>query len=158
MIRDAHAARSWLETRSDVDSRRIVYFGESLGAAVAVALSIERPPTALILRSPFSSLVDTARVHYPWLPVRLMLRDRYDSIGRIPRLDCPLLVIAGEEDAIVPHAQSLELFEKATPREKKFVSMPGADHNDADLTAGEAMIDEVVEFLSQQVGLPLDPG
>jgi fermentation-respiration switch protein FrsA (DUF1100 family) len=158
LIRDAHAARSWLEARPDVDPGRIVYFGESLGAAVAVALAAERPPSALILRSPFTSLVDTARVHYPWLPVGLMLRDSYDSIGRIPRVDCPLLVIAGEEDSIVPHAQSRRLFEAAQSRAKQFVSMPGADHNDAELTGSEAMVEAAVDFLSGHLGVPAGSG
>jgi fermentation-respiration switch protein FrsA (DUF1100 family) len=65
-----------------------------------------------------------------------------------------LLVIAGEEDAIIPHAQSRELFEAASPRKKRFVSMPGADHNDARLTAGDALVDEVVGFLSEHVERP----
>jgi fermentation-respiration switch protein FrsA (DUF1100 family) len=154
LIRDARAARDWLASRPGIDAQRIVYFGESLGAAVAVALAAERPPSALVLRSPFTSLVEVGRVHYPWLPVGLLLRDRYDSIGRIGSVACPLLVIAGEEDAIIPHSQSRELFEAASPRKKRFVSMPGADHNDARLTAGDALVDEVVGFLSEHVERP----
>jgi fermentation-respiration switch protein FrsA (DUF1100 family) len=117
--------------------------------AVAVVLAVERPPSGLVLRSPFASLVDVARVHYPWLPVGLLMRDRYDSIELIPRVSCPLLVIAGEEDAIVPHSQSRKLFDAATQTVKRFVSVPGADHNDPGLTAGDAMIGEAVSFLSE---------
>ena len=79
-----------------------MYFGESLGAAVAVGLAVERPPAALVLRSPFTSLADVAAVHYPWLPVRRLLLDRYPSIERIGSVRVPVMVIAGDRDDIVP--------------------------------------------------------
>src|SRR5438445_126322 len=82
--------------------RRLVYFGESLGAAVALSLAVEQPPAALVLRSPFTSLADMGRVHYPFVPAGLVLRDRFDSLGQVGRLTCPVLVIAGEQDRIVP--------------------------------------------------------
>ena len=66
---DARAAQAWLAAQPEVDPDRIVYFGESLGAAVAIGLAMERPPAALVLRSPFTSLAEVGRVHYPWLPV-----------------------------------------------------------------------------------------
>jgi hypothetical protein len=153
LIRDARAARATLASRPDVAPDRIVYFGESLGCGVAVALAAEHPPAALVLRSPFTSLVDVARVHYPLLPVRLLLRDRFASDRRIGRVRSPLLVIAGERDSIVPHKQSRRLFEMAPHNGKRFVSVTGADHNDPRLVQGEAMIDGVVKFLSEQAGL-----
>lgn len=67
---DARAAQEWLSGQSDVDPARIAYFGESLGAAVAVGLAVQRPPAALVLRSPFTSLAEVGAVHYPWLPLR----------------------------------------------------------------------------------------
>src|SRR2546422_599880 len=83
--------RASLRTRGDVDDRRVVYFGESLGAAVAVALAVEHPPGALVLRSPFRSLAEVGRLHYPYLPVDLLLADRYPSADRIGRVEAPLL-------------------------------------------------------------------
>ena len=77
LTRDAQAARRFLESRRDIDPRRISYFGESLGAGVAVNLAVEHPPRALILRSPWTSLADTARYHFPYLPVRWLLRYRF---------------------------------------------------------------------------------
>lgn len=130
LIRDARAAVSYLASRDDVDPERIVYFGESLGAAVAVALAAERPPAVLILRSPFTSLVDMGKLHYPLLPVALMLRDRFPSDRRIARVDCPLLVVAGDRDSLVPHEQSRRLYDLAPSPVKQFVSIPGAEHND----------------------------
>jgi len=147
LLADARAARAYLESREDVDPERVALFGESLGAAVAQAAAVEQPPSALILRSPFSSLTAIARFHYPFLPVKLLLSDRYPSIESIAKLDCPLLVIAGESDSIVPVSQSRELFEAAPDGRKRFLALPGVGHNDYELIAGKRMIDETVEFL-----------
>jgi hypothetical protein len=141
---DARAAQDWLARRDDVD--RIAYFGESLGAAVALRLAVERPPSALVLRSPFTSLTDVGRLHYPWLPVGRLLIDRYPSIDRIGELRAPLLVIAGERDSIVPAALSQRLYD-AAPEPKQFVLVPGADHNDPDLLDGTEVVAEITRFL-----------
>jgi fermentation-respiration switch protein FrsA (DUF1100 family) len=129
---DARAAQAWLASRPDVDPERIVYFGESLGAAVAVGLAVERPPAALVLRSPFTSLADVGAVHYPWLPVRRLLLDRYPSIDRIASVRAPLLVIAGDRDDIVPASLSRRLYDGASDP-KRFVLVPGAGHNDPEV-------------------------
>jgi fermentation-respiration switch protein FrsA (DUF1100 family) len=144
---DSRAARDYLLSRPDVDRERIVYFGESLGAAVALALAVEHPPAALVLRSPFTSLAAVGAYHYRALPVRWLLRDRFDSIGRVRRLRAPLLVIAGDADAIVPFAQSRELYE-AAPEPKTFVAIRGADHNDPALLSGREMIGAMVKFVT----------
>ena len=145
---DARAARAYLARRPDVDAARLVYFGESLGAAVAVGLATEHPPAALVLRSQFTSMADVGAVHYPILPVRLLLRDRYDSIGRIRRITAPLLVIAGSRDSIVPLDQSRRLYEAAA-EPKTLMVIDGADHNDAALLIGSAMIESIATFLDR---------
>jgi fermentation-respiration switch protein FrsA (DUF1100 family) len=144
--RDARAALAYLQGRDEVDPQRIVLFGESLGSGVATELAVERAPAALVLRSPFSSMVDTARFHYPWLPVGWMLRDRYPSIERIGRLQCPLLVIAGDADAIVPAELSRKLFD-AAPEPKQLIVVPDADHNDLEFSKGQVWIDDLARFL-----------
>jgi hypothetical protein len=146
---DARAARAWLESQEAVDAARIVYFGESLGAAVALAAAVEQAPAGLILRSPFTSMTDVGRVHYPLLPVGLLLKDRWPSIDRIATLDCPLLVVSGERDRIVPAAQSRSLFEAAPAGEKRLLEIPGVGHNDYELLAGPRMIDEAVRFVKE---------
>ena len=83
---DGRAARAYLARRPDVDQSRLVYFGESLGTAVAVGLAVEHPPAALVLRSPFTSMGDLGRHHYPFLPVGLLLRDRFPAIDQIRRI------------------------------------------------------------------------
>jgi fermentation-respiration switch protein FrsA (DUF1100 family) len=144
---DARAARAYAASRGDADPSRLIYFGESLGAAVAVRLAAEHPPAALILRSPFTSLADIGGHHYPFLPVRWLLRDRFASIDLIGRLRSPLLVIAGDRDRIVPTDHSRRLYAAAAAAaRKKIVIVPGADHNDYELLAGDAMIEAIVEF------------
>jgi uncharacterized protein len=143
---DARAAQAWLAARPEVDPRRLAYFGESLGAAVALRLAVERPPAALVLRSPFTSLTDVGRLHYPWLPVGLLLADRYPSADRAADLTVPVLVVAGERDRIVPAALSRRLYDAAA-EPKRFVLVPGADHNDAALLDGRELVGEILRFL-----------
>jgi uncharacterized protein len=143
---DARAALAYLAGRPDVDPGRVVYFGESLGAAVALRLAIERPPAALVLRSPFASLAEVGRHHYPVVPVSLLLRDRYDSAALAGRLAAPLLVVAGARDRIVPLGHTRRLF-AAAPRPKRLVVLDGADHNDPDLLAGPRLVGELRNFL-----------
>ena len=144
---DARAAQQWLARQPDVDPRRIAYFGESLGAAVAVGLAVQSPPAALVLRSPFTSLPDVGAVHYPWLPVQRLLLDRYPSIDRIASVSAPVLVIAGDRDDIVPMPLSLRLYDAAA-EPKRFVLVPGAGHNDPELVDGRRVLTEITGFLS----------
>ena len=146
LTRDARAALAHVGRLPGVDLTRIVFFGESLGAAVAVNLALEYPPAALILRSPFSSLAAVGSHHYPLLPVRWMLRDRYPSIDRIGRIKSPLLVVAGDADRIVPPFDTQALFD-AAPEPKRLVVIPGADHNDEALCEGPELVRAVLEYL-----------
>jgi len=149
---DARAARGYLLSRPDVRPESIVYFGESLGAAVAVALAVEHPPAALVLRSPFTSLADVGQLHYPYLPVRPLLKDRYDSVRRVDAVRCPLLVVAGGADGIVPARQSRQLYDLAA-QPKRYVEIPDADHNDRELLAGERLVREVLAVVPGPEGV-----
>lgn len=143
---DARAARDYVANRADVDRRRLVYFGESLGTAVAAELAIDHPPAALILRSPFTSMADLGRHHYAFLPVRWLLRDHYSTIGRVARVNAPLLVIGGDSDRIVPIEQTRRVYEAAR-EPKSLLVIRGADHNDESLFTGREMIDGILRFL-----------
>ena len=147
---DAQAARRYLSQRSDVDGDRLIYFGESLGTALAVALAADHPPAGVILRSPFPSLVDVGRRHYPFLPVRWLLQDRYAVMEDVTRVTSPVLVLAGDRDRVVPIDLSRRLYEAATSS-KEFVILAGADHNDFALLAGNEMLAAIRRFLG---GLP----
>ncbi len=147
LARDARAALAYLGRRPDVDVRRLVFLGESLGAAIAVRLAVAYAPAALVLRSPFTSLVNLGQEHYPFLPVRWLLRDRFLTSERIGRITSPLVVVAGELDRIVPIDESHAVFD-AAPEPKTFRLVAGADHNDRELalTATVRAVVEVVEL------------
>jgi len=147
LLGDARAARHWLDQRVSRHPTRIGYLGESLGTGVAVALAVEREPEAMILRSPFTSMADVARHHYPFLPAQWLLCDRYPSEARIHAVSCPILIIAAERDSVVPVALSRRLFEAAAPARRRWFLLPGADHNDDETLAGDAVIHEMVRFL-----------
>ncbi len=124
----------------------VVYFGESLGAAVAIELAVVEPAAAVILRSPFTSMADMARVHVSPDPPEFLLRERFPSDERIGEVEAPVLVIAGSEDSIVPVAQSRKLYDLAR-EPKEFVIVPGADHNDSELVAGDMVVETVRRFI-----------
>jgi hypothetical protein len=148
---DARAARDFLVEEAGVDERSLIYLGESLGAAVVVALAAEHPPAGLVLRSPFTSLVDVGRVHYPFLPLGRLLRDRFDVVGTIVRVDVPTAVVLGEGDRIVPPAQSRAVAQ-AAGGPTTLVEVPGADHNDAVLLIGEELVGAVLEVEAAALG------
>ena len=145
---DARAARNYVLGRGAVDPAGLVYFGESLGTAVATELAVDHPPAALILRSPFTSMTDVGKHHYGYLPVGWLLRDRYTTIDRIARVRAPLLIIAGDADRIVPIELTRRLY-GAAPDPKTLLVIRGADHNDESLSTGRQMIEGVLTFLRQ---------
>ncbi len=124
----------------------VVYCGESLGTGVVTALALEHPPAALILRSPFTSLPDAGAVHYPFLPVRLLARDKFPVADHVARLGVPTVVVYGSDDSIVPAAQSREVAKRAAGP-VTVVEVKGADHNDRVLLDGPELIAAVVSAL-----------
>nr|WP_115944859.1 alpha/beta hydrolase [Amycolatopsis thermalba] len=134
---DVRAAREFLAARARVP---LVYFGESLGAAVVAGLAVDFPPAALVLRSPFTDLAAVARRHYPFLPVRLLLLDTFPVAERVARVPAPVTVVYGGADTIVPPEQSPAVAAAARGRA---VEVPGADHNDPVLLDGPAVISAI---------------
>ncbi|MBN1912382.1 MAG: alpha/beta hydrolase [Pirellulales bacterium] len=129
ILADARAARAWLAKKAGVPEKDIVLMGRSLGGGVAVDLAADDGAKGLVLESTFTSLPDTAAHHYPWLPVRLLMRTRLDSASKIANYRGPLLQSHGDADTIVPYALGQRLFEKAN-QPKQFITLPGRDHND----------------------------
>jgi uncharacterized protein len=138
---DARAAHRYLVDERGVDPGRVLLWGESLGAAVAVRLARERTVGGLVLRSPFTSLADVAAVHYPFLPVRLLLRDRFPVREQVAGVGVPVVVVAGGADEVVPREQSLAVADAAGAT---VVEVAGARHNDPELSHGPAVVDAVV--------------
>lgn len=103
---DVRAARRFLLDVAGVPTHRLLYFGESLGAAVVTELATEHPPAGLVLRSPFEDLASVGAVHYPLLPVRALLKDRYPVIQHIAEVNTLTTVIYGTADSIVPQGRA----------------------------------------------------
>lgn len=130
---DAEAAwRHLVETRG-VPADAIVVYGRSLGGALATWIAARERPAGLVIESSFTHLVDMGHHHYPWLPVRLLTRIRYDSLALAPGLRCPVLMAHSPDDEIVPYALGRALAE-AVPTLVDFVVLDG-DHNSAFLRA-----------------------
>lgn len=142
---DVRAARRYLVEEAGVPPGRLLYVGESLGAAVVAELAAEHPPAGLVLRSPFTDLAAVGRVHYPFLPVRALLRDRFAVLEHVARVSAPTTVVLGTSDRVVPAAQSRAVA-AAAARLHRLVEVPGADHNDVALVHGAPLVDAVVEL------------
>ncbi|MFA9433020.1 alpha/beta hydrolase [Egicoccus sp. AB-alg2] len=144
LVTDARAAREHLADREEVADLPVVYLGESIGTGVAAALTALSPPDALVLRSPFPSLATVGRHHYPFLPVRTLLRERFETRSHLGGWAGPTLVVAGEADGIVPPELSDEI---ATLTEAERLWLPGVDHNDRELLDGGRYLDAVDRFV-----------
>ncbi len=151
---DAEAAwRYLIETRGE-SPRRVILFGRSLGGAVAIELAtrVEQTPssihpTALVVESTFTSLVDIGRLHFPFLPVRLLLTYRYESIDKVPRITCPKLFFHGKDDTLIPFVNGRKLFDAAA-EPKRFVETPGG-HNEAGFTYSPDFTDRLAMFIDE---------
>jgi fermentation-respiration switch protein FrsA (DUF1100 family) len=128
VIADARAARKWLSAKTGAPETGIVLWGESLGCGVAVELAADGA-RALVLESAFTSLPDVAAHHYPWMPVRLLMRNRMRAVDKIEQFKGPLLQSHGDADSVIPYELGRRLFEAADDP-KEFVTIRGGDHND----------------------------
>jgi fermentation-respiration switch protein FrsA (DUF1100 family) len=144
---DARAALAYLRSRGDLDERRIVYYGKSLGAAIATELAVEEPPYRLVVQSGFTSILDMARLHYPFLPLGGLLRTRYPSLERIGQVRVPVLVVHGDRDDVAPLAHGRRLYEAAA-EPKRFLVVEGAGHNDVATVGGQRYLHALRELIA----------
>lgn len=142
---DARAALRHLIEVAEFPASRILYFGESLGAAVVTELAVAHPPAGLVLRSPFVDLAAVGRQHYPVLPVGLMLRDRFPVADLIARVTAPTVVVYGTADSVVPAQQSGTVARRAGGPVREVV-IDGADHNDPVLVDGPRVVEAVTSL------------
>jgi fermentation-respiration switch protein FrsA (DUF1100 family) len=127
LAEDAAAAYSFAVAR--YPAKRIVLWGESLGSALAIALAAEKPVGHLVLESPFTSAADVGALHYRFVPVRLFIKDQFRSDLRVGKVTAPVLVVHGEDDAIVPVTLGERLY-GLIRAPKRFVRIARAGHND----------------------------
>jgi fermentation-respiration switch protein FrsA (DUF1100 family) len=144
--RDAEGVLAYLGGRRDLAATRLVYFGRSLGAAIAVEISRRHAPAGLILETPFTSIRDMARVVLPFLPVGGLLQTKYDSLAKIREIRVPLLILHGDRDDVVPYEQGRRLFEAANPP-KTIYTIRGARHNDTYIVGDRPYFDAWRRFL-----------
>lgn len=129
-VADARLAFDTLRTQG-TRAEDIIVYGESLGSGVAIQLAGERPVAALVLDAPYTSIVDVALLSYPYLPVRPLLIDRYESDRHIQRVKAPVLVLHGERDAVIPVRMG-QLIHAMAPEPKKLALFPDGGHVDLD--------------------------
>ncbi len=127
LLIDGLAAYDWLKSQGFRD-RDIVIHGHSLGTGVATYVATKRPARALILEAPFTAASDVASERYPFIPVSLLMHDKFESRTRIKDVHMPLLVIHGTRDSVIPFCDGKRLFGMANGP-KTFVAMPNSEHN-----------------------------
>ncbi|HUK62253.1 MAG TPA: alpha/beta family hydrolase, partial [Dongiaceae bacterium] len=147
--RDVEAVWRWLAARPELDSTRVVVYGRSVGSGPATLLASSHAVTGLILESPFTSLRAMARVHYPFLPSALA-GTRFDNLARITHTRCPVLVIHGDRDGVIPTEEGREIARAAGAR-AEFWAIPGADHNETYDAGGDEYVRRFKTFVAHVV-------
>ena len=147
---DAQAAWQYLTEKRNTPPDKIVVFGRSLGGAVAAGQAERVAPAALILEATFTSIPEMGAKLYPWLPIRLLSRYRYNTLARLERIHCPVLIAHSRDDEMIPFAHGQRLF--AAAREPKtFFELTG-DHNEGEALTSPAYRQALDTFLSARLG------
>ena len=135
LYEDAESAIKWLKMKG-VNEKNIILYGESLGTGVAVEVAQNKNYAGIILESPFTSMVNMGKKHYPLFPIHLLLKDKFESYKKIKNVSAPLLILHGKKDKIVPFAMGKKMYERAN-EPKFFYFQEYGDH----------MIDYDIELL-----------
>ena len=141
---DGTSAIKWLKEKG-LKEEDIIIYGESLGTGVATELASNNKFAGVVLESPFTSIADAAKIYYPYLPIKLLLKDRYDSKNKIKKINSPILIMHGKKDNIVPQIMGLELFEKAN--NPKFSYFP--DNDDHMMEYNEELLSKIKNFINK---------
>lgn len=149
--RDGRAARTWL-AQHGIAPGCVVVVGNSIGSGVATEVAAGAPVAGLVLVSGFTSLPDVVAPLYPWLPVRLLLRDRFDNRAKIARVNAPILLLHGTADSLIPARHSVALAGAA--RNTRLALVPGVGHELAYSAQSQTAI---VRWLAQ-IGRPCPAG
>jgi fermentation-respiration switch protein FrsA (DUF1100 family) len=142
----AESAYAYLLTRTDIDKTKIIPAGWSLGAAAAIEIAHNHPGRGLITMSAFTSMHDMARKILPFFPSGLMLKHHFPNEQKLRDITCPVLIIHGKRDSLIPFAMSKRL-EEATSGHSKRIAVDFADHNDLFEVGGEEMFEQIGRFV-----------
>ena len=146
LVADARAAYDYLRSTLRAPADRIVLYGWSLGSAVAVALAADVPSGAVILEGAPASIVAIGQRQYPWFPIRMLMRNPFESIQKVDRVRAPMLFLHSPEDVIIPIAEGRRLYDAANPP-KSFVEVRGG-HVYASEVDGDAFYRAIEQFLA----------
>ncbi|WP_229208144.1 alpha/beta hydrolase [Duganella sp. Root198D2] len=112
---------------------QVTVVGRSLGSGIATRLASVKTVDRLVLLAPYDSMAGAASHHFPWLPVRLLLRDRYESVSYAAKVNAPTTIFAAERDEVIPRASSEALYRSFRPGLATFHVVSGVGHNDISL-------------------------
>lgn len=146
LYKDGEAALNWLKEKKGIEPQSVVVLGESVGCAVALELAVRYPVKAVILESPFTSLRDMAKTHYPLMPAFLVKGFELNNLEKVKQIKAPLLHIHGTRDSICPFSMGETLFSGAQEPKEIFVVQNG-DHNDIVMVAGNEYFDRIDRFI-----------
>jgi len=142
LYEDGRSAVEWLKTKG-VKEENIVIYGESLGTGIAVEIAQNKNFAGIILESPFTSMVDAGKTKYPYLPVGLLLKDKYESNKKIKNIKSPILIMHGKVDQIVPFYMGKEIYELANhPKYSHFT-----DYDDHMMEFNDNMLKTLKDFI-----------
>jgi fermentation-respiration switch protein FrsA (DUF1100 family) len=147
ILQDARAARKWLATKNKIAESDVILLGQSLGGGVAVDLASKDGCRALVLAGTFTSIPDVAQHHIPYLPMKLLLATRMNSLEKIKSYRGPLLMSHGDADEVIPYKQGQALFAACPSENKLFITNPGGKHNDGQSDEYRAALDAFLENL-----------
>ena len=139
---DARSALDWL-TKQNIKEDQIIIYGESLGTGVSIEVAQNKKFAGIILESPFTSMVDAGKFYYPYLPVSLLLKDRYETVKKLKNINSPILVMHGKKDKIVPFVMGKKVYENANA--PKFSYFP--DNDDHMMDYNEDLLKTLNTFL-----------
>jgi hypothetical protein len=142
----AETAYAYLISRGDINPKKIVPAGWSLGAAAAIELAAKHPGPGLVTMSAFTSMTDMARKVLPIFPASLLLKHRFENEAKLREISCPVLIFHGTQDSIIPFAMSQKL-EAAAKGKAERIAVQNADHNDLFEVGGEEMFDAIGKFV-----------
>ena len=144
LYKDAKSAIKWLNLKG-VNEENIILYGESLGTGVAVEIAQNKNYAGVILESPYTSMVNVGKKYYPLFPVRILLKDKFESFKKIEKISIPILVIHGKMDKIVPFVMGKKMYELANEPKYSYFS----EYDDHMMEYNENLLNELKKFISR---------
>ena len=159
MYSDGEGVLEYLRSRDDIDQDRLVLFGRSLGGCIVAELAMSHRAKAVIIESSFTSVDAMSRYKRPaisfFIPSRLLVKSRFESLAKMPRIHSPVMIVHGNKDVTVPIEMGRELFDAAN-EPKRFYEIEGATHDDTHMVGGEAYFKAMREFIDNS-SVPVNP-